>query len=140
MSNSRKESHDLIKTLYREGKSLTEISKRSGYKESSIKAILRRAGLRKRVKADYSGYLDTWIKMREEGKTLDEMHEATGVPVYAINECLIKAGYRKNTAHCVYDEERPSENIRYAEVKPLVFEKVAAGGKIYEDITKLFGY
>lgn len=140
MANRNKESHDLIKNLYLEGESLTAIAQRSGYKESSIKAILRRAGLRKRVKADYSKYLDTWIKMREEGKTLDEMHEATGVPVYAINECLIKAGYRKNTSHCVYDGELPPENIRYAEVKPLVFEKMAVGGKIYEDVTKLFGY
>ncbi len=140
MVKNSEESHKLIKKMYTEGESLTAIAKRSGYKESSIKAILRRAGLRKRVKADYSKYLDTWIKMREEGKTLDEMHEITGAPVYAINECLIKAGYRKNTAHCVYDEERPPENIRYAEVKPLVFEKVAAGGKIYEDVTKLFGY
>lgn len=134
------ENHKLIKKMYTEGESITVIAKRSGYKESSILAILRRAGLRKKVKVDYSGYLDTWIKMREEGKTLDEMHEATGAPVYVINESLIKAGYRKNTAHCVYNEEWPSENIHYAEVKPLVLEKVAAGGKVYEDITKLFGY
>ena len=140
MVKNSEESHKLIKKMYTEGKNIPAIAQRSGYKESSIKAILRRAGLRKRVKADYSKYLDIWIKMREEGKTLDEIHEATGAPVYAINECLIKAGYRKNTAHCVYDEERPPVNIRYAEVKPLVIEKVAAGGKIYEDITKLFGY
>lgn len=140
MIKNSEESHKLIKKMYTEGKNIPAIAQSSGYKESSIKAILRRAGLRKRVKADYSKYLDTWIKMREEGKTLDEMHEITGVPVYAINECMIKAGYRKNTSHCVYDGELPAENIRYAEVKPLVLEKVAAGGKIYEDVTKLFGY
>lgn len=140
MVKKREENHTLIKKMYTEGESLTAIAERTGYKEPSIKAILRKAGLRKRTKTDYSGYLNTWIKMREEGKTLDEMHEATGAPVYIINERLIKAGHRKNTAHCVYDKECLPENACYAEEKPLVFEKVTAGGKAYEDVTKLFGY
>ncbi len=84
-----------IYEMYGAGKTIEEIAAETGYKESSVRIYINKAGYNRKVYFD--DVVTDILKMRKEGKLLREIAKETGLSEGTISTRLCKLGYHQYT-------------------------------------------
>ena len=85
---THKERHELVKQMFKSGKSVDEIKEATGYKWNTIKIILNKSGISyaTKVKYDYTGVEE----MKRDGMSITEIGKVTGIPRNCISTYLCR--------------------------------------------------
>lgn len=126
-----------IYELYESGKTIEEISEQTGYKESTVRTYINKAGYNK--KKFFDDCIKEILKMRNEGKSLREISQKTGLAESTLSNRLCKLGYHQYTKRGVEEnrEEYDLSKLTYAiKTKPKIYP-IISDGKRYIDITEV---
>lgn len=126
-----------IYELYESGKTIEEISEQTGYKESTVRTYINKAGYNK--KKFFDDCIKEILKMRSEGKSLREISQKTGLAESTLSNRLCKLGYHQYTKRGVEEsrEEYELSKLTYAKKeKPRIYT-VFCQNKKYLDITEV---
>lgn len=126
-----------IYELYESGKTIEEISKQTGYKESTVRIYINKAGYNRKIYFD--DMVENILKMRKEGKPLREIARETGLSEGTISTRLCKMGYHQYINRGVEEsrEEYELSKLTYAiKTKPKIYP-IISDGKRYIDITEV---
>lgn len=126
-----------IYEMYEAGKTISEIAEKTGYKESSVRIYINKAGYNK--KKFFDDCIKEILKMRSEGKSLREISQKTGLSESTISKRLCKLGYHQYTKRGVEEsrEEYDLSKLTYAiKTKPKIYP-IISDGKRYIDITEV---
>lgn len=126
-----------IYELYESGKTIEEISEQTGYKESTVRTYINKAGYNRKIYFD--DMVENILKMRKEGKPLREIARETGLSESTISNRLCKLGYHQYTKRGVEEsrEEYELSKLTYAKKeKPRIYT-VFCQNKKYLDITEV---
>lgn len=126
-----------IYEMYEAGKTISEIAEKTGYKESSVRIYINKAGYNRKIYFD--DMVENILKMRKEGKPLREIARETGLSESTISNRLCKLGYHQYTKRGVEEsrEEYELSKLTYAKKeKPRIYT-VFCQNKKYFDITEV---
>lgn len=137
MRRKTEENLNKIRQLYESGKTIPEIAAETGYKESSVNALLCKTGIcRKTRRIDQ--YIPTMIAMRKNGASIKEIAEEVGFNEAYISQALCKAGCRKVEKNRAPVETSIDENnLVYADNTKRI-TRVVFYGKRYLDVTAFY--
>lgn len=134
MGRKKSGKSDKVMKLYESGSSIEEIAKELGYKKSSVKTILGKAGLQRRKFA--KNYHETIVRMSDEGKSVREIAEVIGMSYVTTSNYMQETGIRRKNYRVSPTEEERIVNMQFAVRKPVV-RKVIYSGRVWVDVTEV---
>lgn len=125
--------HELVKKLFKDGKTLDEIEQETGYKKNTIKVMLNKAGIsyNKRFTYDYSKIAE----MKANGISTADICGITGIPRACINKYFRKISNVEKPRIIPQAEKMDDaelESLPHAE--PRREYRVVVGKKKYRDV------
>lgn len=133
-----KERHELVKRMFKDGKSAEEITEATGYKWNTIKIILNKSGISYATKVKYD-YTDV-IELKKQGISATEISKMKNIP----RTCVIKYLNRRGIVDKVsfappVDREENIDIASLPHAKPRMAHIYNDGNKKWVDLTdKIF--